>query len=34
MVGGCLCLCEGEGPQQAGKEAWFAMEETTEREKQ
>lgn len=31
MVGG-LCICGGERAQKAGKKAWFAMEETRERD--
>ena len=29
-----LCLRCRAGPEQAGKEAWFVMEETTERERE
>lgn len=31
MVGG-LCVCGGERAQKAGKKAWFAMEETREKD--
>jgi len=36
MVGGSLCACgEKTGTfQKAGKETWFAMEETRERERE
>lgn len=35
MVGGyCVVLCLRAGPEQAGKEAWFAMKESGDRERE